>query len=161
MSPNGFQRNEKELSRLEKNFLHIGPFIEDFARQHGLRIKKYDHGVPEWRMEFTRKAGGLATITITFDEKPSGSFQVAAMWGLGDYPTEMERFRIEVIGTYNNVQENPQQITTLLTNTLNAVKGWGLADLNRSEGPIRWWKDRWKTKEDFQKRYKDYPLLEI
>lgn len=161
MSPNGIQRSEKELQRLDELFSSVGPLINSFAEKIGSKIEKYEKGAATWVLRFSRKQGGVASITIGLDETSNEDFYVVCIWFVDDYEAEMRHARDETIGTYNSSQDS-NDFSDLLKKALETIKSWDSSDLNRHDGPMKQWKKNWSTREAFERAdSRVYPVLDI
>lgn len=161
MAPNGTLRTEEELKAIEAAFSLIGPTIEKFARKKGLQITKYYHGAATWILQFVRRKGGAATITIGLDERTRKDFYIVSCWWIDEYEAEMRHARDQIIGKHHTA-EDPQKFAQLLEQALQAIKSWQFSDLNRHDGPMENWKRTWPTKEAFEQAgYQNYPILDI
>ena len=161
MCPNGIHRSEVELAQFEQHFSCIRPIVEDFMRTKGMKIEKYDRGVPNWILQFARKQGGFATVTIGLDERTNADFYVTSSWWVDEYETETRHAKWKRIGKYH-YSEPLQKFSRLLEKAIQTIKSWRFSDLNHHDGPMEYWKKHWPTKEIFeQASYRDYPVLDI
>lgn len=119
-------------------FRSIAPTVEAFARDRDLLIERYRRGKPAWELRFVRRAGGEATITISYRERTGHVLDVIATWWLDDLERRTRRLRSEKVAVYYR-RESPAILQQHLARALAVIDGWSADDLGAPHGPYQAW----------------------
>jgi hypothetical protein len=119
-------------------FRAIAPTVETFARGQGLLIERYRGGKGAWELRFARRAGGVATITISYRERTGHVLDLSATWWLDDRERQTRRLRSEKVAVFDR-RAPASVLREQLTAALLTIDGWTPDDLGPPRGPYRAW----------------------
>ena len=121
--PNGNRHfKEEELPVLEEFFSRIGDLLTKFADDFNLKIERYWHQMPSWRLNFKHPKGGFACIEVMKNHE--SEIKIYSYWWLDDFDkgtrhsrtTESDSYRLEDLQLYDLLRENLKLIVSWTSN---------------------------------------------
>lgn len=130
-----FTRQSPIPDEIVDAFRAVAPAVEAFARQHDLLIERYRRGKAAWELEFARRRGGSAVLTISYRERTGHVLDVSATWWVDDSASRTRRLRSEKVGVYDR-RDAPAVLRQQLEQALSQIDGWTESDLGPPRGPF-------------------------
>lgn len=132
-------------------FRAVAPVVEAFARDHGVLIERYRQGKAAWEIRFARKAGGEATVVLSYRERTGHVLDLSAIWWLDDYQAKTRRLRSEKVAVYDR-RAGAGVLREQLEAALRRIDGWDLGDLGPPRGPYISWSQGAASFEEARRR---------
>ena len=146
------QFQDEELPALEEFFSRIGHALTTFADDFNLKIERYWHGFPSWRLNFKHPKSGVACIEVM--KESDSEIKIYCYWWIDDFEKATRYSRVEESDV---CRLDDVKLYELLKERLQLVLSW----------PINNWTDittgyehAWSCykKEDFSRLSESYPV---
>ena len=155
--PNGHPDwSKKELPKLKVFFGRIAPVLKKFAKDHNLKIEKYHHQCPSWRLFFRHPKGGLGQLNAHKLLGDNEHVFISGIWSLDDYDSCT---RSSKVSHDIKLSLDDPTLYKSLYELLGLVLSWRKEDLMPGRDKIEGWKEI--PKEKFYSQYEKYPIPKL
>ena len=144
---NEFEWAEKELPIIKEFFEKISNNLNQFAKDHNLRIEKYYHDIPGWEFLFRHPEGGQCYIEILKSDETHVTL-MAAMW-INEFDSDIayDKHTNRILCSIDG-----KELINKLNEILNKVLSWKKRDMEKFQS-----KKTTMTKEELEKDLERYP----
>lgn len=148
---------EPNLSNQERSFFEVvGPRLEQFAKEHNLKLEKWFKEIGIWELEFRHSLGGAAHVLIF----PSGpkTAEIHSAWWLDDYDQESRR----IASSEPRISEiwDPD-LENALKDEIQQVLRWTESNLGGPDTmPVGMWHN-YMTRQEFEESTASLPIPKL